>query len=173
MQNVLVRKENVHVAMDKVDSSHNKKERKKIYYLSARELYDHEIWLHIKMKLPDGIKTLTGSDTKEEAMELSGEILNDYMKMAFNEMIEENKLLVFPVKNTGYVYIKDQKEFISDSVLYKYDINMKGAFFLPVYIMDKGLMKKSRGHYKILLNPYYNKKIRNLSKEGLYDADRG
>ena len=159
--------------MDNVDKEHNKSQRKKIYYLSAKELYDHEIWLHIKMKLPGGIKELTGGEEDDAAMELSGKILNDYMSMAFKEMIDDNSLLCFPVKNTGYVFIKDQKKYLSESSIYRYDIKMNGAYYYPVFIMDKGLMKKSRGHYKILLSPYLRHKMRKLSKKGNYDVDRG
>jgi hypothetical protein len=147
--------------------------KKRTYIITTRDLYDVEMWPHLNERLPGGVRSLTGSETESEAQEMAADILDDYMIQGFDEMVEDGSIWVMPCFKTGYIYIKDQKEHY-DEKFYKYDIELSGAFYMPVYILDRSIMNKACGYYRLLVPKRFIKKMQTNAKNGtIYNGSTG
>lgn len=147
--------------------------KKRHYVITSKDLYDPELWPHLIDRLPNGINGHVNCNSEKDAVEIASSIIEDYMKMACDEMINTGDIWGIPCLKTGYIYIKDQKLHY-DEDYYKYDIDLNGAFYLPVFILDRSIMNKACGYYRLLLPLRKLKKIKNNAKKGIiYNGSTG
>lgn len=134
------------------------------YVMATKDLYKRVLWPHLSERLPRGVRKLVGVKTEAIAHELCGNILDDYMEMAFEEMVDTGYYWPLPCLNTGYIYIKDQRDFIED---YVYDIELGGSMYHPVMILDKSITSKCKGYFKVLISDKNIDKIQQKAKSGV------
>ena len=109
-------------------------------------------------------KELLGKPTEREAKQIAKNVLTSFLKLVVTDLIENNEIFIFPLKDFGYVKISNTANPRRKD--YFYDILSEGKIWTPKLFLNKDLIKKNKKHYKFRFTQEIRIRMAELIKSG-------
>lgn len=109
-------------------------------------------------------KGLLGMPREREAKQKAKDVLTSFLKVLAQDLIVNNEIFIFPVRNFGYVKITNTANPRRKD--YFYDIESEGKIFTPKLTLDNRLLKINKKHYKLRFNQVLRIQMMNLIQSG-------